>query len=83
MLSNFENHFSSKTVRFQVQLEAGGHFSAQKFLSLQTAASSVNWYQLTIFESDFTNPNSKILVGLRPNPIFRTKIVLAAHPDGH
>jgi len=34
-LSKFENHFAIKTVCFQVQLEADGYFSAQKFLSLQ------------------------------------------------
>ena len=35
VLSKFENHFAIRTVRFQVQLEAGGYFSAQKFSSLQ------------------------------------------------
>ena len=35
VLPKFENHFAIKTVRFQVQLEAGGYFSAQKFSSLQ------------------------------------------------
>ena len=35
VLPRFENHFASQTVRFQVQLEAGGYFSAQKFSSLQ------------------------------------------------
>ena len=33
--SKFEKHFAIETVRFQVQLEAGGYFSAQKFSSLQ------------------------------------------------
>ena len=33
--SKFEKHFATETVRFQVQLEAGGYFSAQKFSSLQ------------------------------------------------
>jgi hypothetical protein len=33
--SKFENYFAIRTVRFQVQLEAGGYFSAQKFSSLQ------------------------------------------------
>ena len=33
--SKFENHFANQTVRFQVQLEAGGYFSAQKFSHLQ------------------------------------------------
>ena len=35
VLSKFENHFAIKTVRFQVQLEADGYFSAQKISSLQ------------------------------------------------
>ena len=35
MLSKFENHFAIETVRFQVQLEAGGYFSAQKFSNSQ------------------------------------------------
>ena len=35
VLSRFENHFAIRTVRFQVQLEADGYFSAQKFSSLQ------------------------------------------------
>ena len=35
MLSKFENHFVIRTVSFQVQLEAGGYFSAQKFSHLQ------------------------------------------------
>ena len=33
--SKFENHFAIRTVSFQVQLEAGGYFSAQKFSNLQ------------------------------------------------
>ena len=35
VLAKFENHFAVRTVRFQVQLEADGYFSAQKFSSLQ------------------------------------------------
>ncbi|WP_156066866.1 hypothetical protein [Faecalibacterium prausnitzii] len=35
VLPKFENHFANQTVRFQVQLEAGGYFSARKFSSLQ------------------------------------------------
>ena len=35
VLSEFENHAATKAVRFQVQLEADGYFSAQKFSSLQ------------------------------------------------
>lgn len=69
-LSKFENHFAIRTVRFQVQLEADGYFSARKVFAFAVAASRASWYQLTIFESDFTNPTSKTIVGLRQNPIF-------------
>ena len=31
VLPKFENHFAIETVRFQVQLEAGGYFSAKNF----------------------------------------------------
>ena len=63
VLPKFENHFAIRTVRFQVQLEADGYFSAQKFFEFATAASRASWYQLAIFESDFTNPASKHLLG--------------------
>jgi len=74
VLPKFENHFAIRTVRFQVQLEAVGYFFTQEVFAFASAASRASWYQLTIFESDFTNPTSKTLVGLRPNPIFRTKL---------
>ena len=74
VLSKFENHFAIRTVRFQVQLEADGYFFAQEVFEFAIAASSASWYQLTIFESDFTNPTSKTIVGLRQNPIFSTKL---------
>ena len=74
VLSKFENHFAIKTVHFQVSLDAGGYFFAQEVFEFAIAASRASWYQLTIFESDFTNPTSKTLVGLRPNPIFSTKL---------
>ena len=73
-ISKFENHFAIKTVHFQVSLDAGGYFFAQEVFEFAIAASRASWYQLTIFESDFTNPTSKTLVGLRPNPIFSTKL---------
>ena len=76
VLSKFENHFAIRTVRFQVQLEADRYFFAQEVFEFATAASRASWYQLTSFESDFSDPTSKILVGLRPNPIFSTKITL-------
>ena len=74
VLSKFENHFAIKTVHFQVSLDAGGYFFAQEVFEFAIAASRASLYQLTIFESDFTNPTSKTLVGLRPNPIFSTKL---------
>ena len=70
VLPKLENHFAIKTVHFQVQLEADGYFSAREVFEFAIAASRASWCQLTIFESDFTNPTSKVLVGLRQNPIF-------------
>ena len=72
--SKFENHFAIKTVHFQVSLDAGGYFFAQEVFEFAIAASRASWYQLTIFESDFTNPTSKTIVGLRQNPIFSTRM---------
>ena len=74
VLFKFENHFAIRTVCFQVQLEADGYFSTQKFSSLQPQQAGRVGTNLQFFESDFTNPASKTLVGLRPNPIFRTKL---------
>ena len=78
VLSKFENRFVIRTVRFQVQLEADGYFFAQEVFEFATAASRASWYQLAIFESDFSN--SKTLVGLPQNPIFSTKNALTVHP---
>ena len=72
VLSKFENYFVIRTVRFQVQLEADGYFFAQEVFAFASTASRASWYQLTSFESDFSN--SKTLVGLPPNPIFSTRI---------
>ena len=63
VLPKFENHFANQTVRFQVQLEAGGYFFAPEVFEFATAASRASWYHLAIFESDFTNPASKHLLG--------------------
>ena len=52
-LPKFENHFANQTVRFQVQLEAGGYFFAQEVFAFASAANRASWYQLAIFESDF------------------------------
>ncbi|WP_165852635.1 hypothetical protein [Faecalibacterium sp. AF27-11BH] len=63
VLPKFENHFANQTVRFQVQLEAGGYFFAQEVFAFASAANRASWYQLAIFESNFTNPASKHLLG--------------------
>ena len=73
-------YFAIETVCFQVQLEAGGYFLQEKFFAFATAASRASWYQLAIFESDFSNPTSKTLVELRPNPIFSKNIALTVYP---
>jgi hypothetical protein len=79
-LLKHENHFVNQTVRFQVQLEADGYFSAQKISSLQPQQAGRVGTNLQFFESDFTNPASKTLVGLRPNPIFSKNIALTVYP---
>ena len=74
VLSKFENYFAIKTVHFQVSLDAGGYFFTQEVFEFAIATSRASWYQLAIFESDFSNPTSKILVGLLPNPTFSAKL---------
>ena len=74
VLPRFENHFAIRPVSFQVQLEADGYFFAQEVFEFAIATSRASWYQLAIFESDFSNPTSKILVGLLPNPTFSTNL---------
>ena len=74
VLSKFENYFVIRTVRFQVQLEADGYFFAQEVFAFASTASRASWYQLTSFESDFSNPTSKTLVGFLPKPIFSTRM---------
>ena len=41
VLSEFENHFVAQTVRFQVQLEAGGYFLDLPYFFLHPAESDV------------------------------------------
>ena len=62
VLSKFENHFAIKTVYFQVSLDAGGYFFTQEVFEFAIATSRASWYQLAL------------LVGLLPNPTFRTKL---------
>ncbi len=42
---------------------SGRLFFCTKIFEFATAASRASWYQLAIFESDFTNPASKHLLG--------------------
>ena len=75
VLSKFENHFAIRTVRFQVQLEADGYFSAQKISCLHPPQAGRVGTNSQFFESDFfTNPILKTLVELRPNPMFSTRM---------
>ena len=53
VLSEFENHAVTKAVRFQVQLEADGYFSAQKFSSLQPPQAGRVGTNSQFIESDF------------------------------
>ena len=72
--SKFEKHFATETVRFQVQLEAGGYFSAQKFSSLQPQQTGRADTTSQFLNPIFSNPNSKTLVELRSNPMFSTRM---------
>ena len=74
VLSKFENHFAIRTVRFQVQLEADGYFSTQKFSSLQPQQTGRVGTTSQVLNLIFYKSSFKALVGLRPNPIFRTKL---------
>ena len=49
VLAKFENHFVIRTVRFQVELEADGYFSAREVFVFAVAASRASWFQLAIF----------------------------------
>ena len=53
---------------------SGRFFSAQKISCLHPQQAGWVGSNLQFFESNFTNPTSKTLVGLRPNPIFSTKL---------
>ena len=72
-LSKFENHFVIRTVCFQVQLEADGYFFSGSFRVCNRSKQG-KLVPTRNFESDFSNPTSKILVGLLPNPTFSTRM---------
>ena len=56
LFSNQDRPFSSSTW-------SGRLFFAQEVFAFASAANRASWYQLAIFESDFTNPASKHLLG--------------------
>ena len=80
--SKFEKHFATETVRFQVQLEAGGYFSAQKFSSLQPpqagqAGTISQFLNLIFYKSDFKNT-----CWVSPKPDIPHKNALVPHLNG-
>ena len=74
VLSKFENHFAIRTVRFQVQLEADGYFSAQKISCLHPPQAGRVGTTSQVLNLIFYKSSFKTLVGLRPNPIFSTRM---------
>ena len=79
VLSKFENHFAIRTVRFQVQLEADGYFSTQKFSSLQPQ--QVGRVSTNL---QFLNPILQIQLQntcwASPKPDVQQKIALTVYP---
>jgi hypothetical protein len=64
VLSKFENHFANQTVRFQVQLEADGYFSARKIFRICNRRKQGELVPTRNFLNlFFTNPASKHLLG--------------------
>ena len=66
--------FCNRDRPFSSSTWSGRLFFCTKIFEFATAANRASWYRLAIFESDFSNPTSKTLVELRPNPIFSTKL---------
>ena len=81
VLPKFENHFAIRTVRFQVQLEADGYFSAQKFSSLQPQQVG-----RVGTNSQFSNPILQIQLQntcwASPKPDVQHKNTLVPHLNG-
>ena len=77
VLPKFENHFANQTVRFQVQLEAGGYFFAQEVFAFASAANRASWYQLASFEPDFLQIQLQNTCWASPKPDIPYKIALA------
>ena len=73
VLPKFENKFSIKTVRFQVQLEADGYFSVQEVFAFAIVASRASWYQLAIFWIRFFKSDFKNTCWASPKPDIQQK----------
>ena len=71
--------FCNRDRPFSSSTWSGRLFFCTKIFEFATAASRASWCQLTSFESDFSNPTSKTIVGLRQNPIFSTQTVPTAY----
>jgi len=74
VLSKFENYFLIRTVSFQVHLEAGGYFLLRKFSSLQSQQAGRAGTTSQVLNLIFYKSSFKTLVGLRPNPMFSTRM---------
>ena len=81
-LSKFENHFVIRTVRFQVQLEADGYFSAQEVFEFATAASRASRYHLASFEPNFLQIQLQNTCWASPKPNIQHKNALVPHLNG-
>ena len=79
-LPKFENHFVVKTVRFQVQLEADGYFSAWKVFCICSRSKqgelvpTCNFLNLIFYKSDFKNT-----CWASPKPDIQHKNALVPH----
>ena len=82
VLSIFENHFAIKTVCFQVQLEADGYFSTQKFSSLQPQQAGQAGTTSQVLNLIFLQIQLQNTCWASPKPDIPHKIALAI-VDGH
>ena len=80
VLTKFENHFVIEAVRFQVQLEADGYFSAWKVFCICSRSKqgelvpTCNFLNLIFYKSDFKNT-----CWASPKPDIQHKNALVPH----
>ena len=82
VLFKFENHFAIRTVCFQVQLEADGYFSTQKFSSLQPQQAGQAGTTSQVLNLIFLQIQLQNTCWASPKPDIPHKIALAI-VDGH